>query len=276
MANNNRIFITGGASGLGKAIAIHYAKLGFNIAIGDISTENLAATQAELAQFNTELLTFHCDTRSEQSLIDVRNNLQEQWGGIDILVNNAGVAGTYGDVGQVSLDDWQTVFDINLFGVVRGCKVFAESFKHQKSGAIVNIASMAGLLTPPNAAGYNASKAAVVALSETVRYEMTPFGVSVHAVCPAFFKTNLTQSMKSNPKAKAFVDREMEKSSVTASDVAHMIEQQIRSNNFLLLTHKKERRLWQLKRFFPSVYQNLVAKAFAKINKKQIQSQQPL
>ncbi|MBT1449338.1 SDR family oxidoreductase [Glaciecola sp. XM2] len=272
MTINKRIFITGGASGLGKAIAIHYAKQGYAVAIGDISQPNLNATESELRELTSDVLALVCDTTSEESLVEARKSLEEQFGGVDILVNNAGVAGTYGDIGSVELDAWHKVLDVNLMGVVRGCKVFAQLFKHQQSGAIVNIASMAGILTPPNSGAYNASKAAVIALSETVRFELCAYNVSVHAVCPAFFKTNLTDSMQGNPKAKAFVDREMAKSTITAADVAAMIDKQIQSNKLMLLTHKTERRLWRLKRFIPSLYERLLTKAFLKTIKKQIGS----
>lgn len=260
-----RVFITGGASGLGKAIALFYAKKNAKVAIGDINTEALESTQKELSQYTDEVLTFECNTRDINSLAHVRETIETQWQGLDLLVNNAGVAGTHGDIETVDLGDWDTVLDINVMGVVRGCKEFASLFKKQSSGAIVNIASMAGIINPPGASAYNASKAAVISISESVKFEMLPYNVTVHAVCPAFFKTNLTASMKSSEKAKAFVDREMEKSDITAEDIAAMIDQQIQSNQFLLLTHKKERRLWQLKRFIPAMYERMTNKAFLKI-----------
>ena len=260
-----RVFITGGASGLGKAIAIFYARKNAKVAIGDINLDALEKAEKELSQYTDSVLTFECNTREINSLIQVRETLEQKWQGVDILVNNAGVAGTHGNIETVDLADWDTVLDINVMGVVRGCKVFASLFKQQSHGAIVNIASMAGMINPPGASAYNASKAAVISISESVKFEMLPYNVSVHAVCPAFFKTNLTSSLKSSEKAKAFVDREMVRSKITADDIASRIDQQIQRNHFLLLTHKKERRLWQLKRFIPVLYEYLTNKAFLKI-----------
>src|SRR3546814_16585000 len=89
------------------------------------------------------------------------------------------------------MDDWQWIVDINLLGVVRGCRVFTPLMKTQGSGVIVNIASMAGLIHPPQMAAYNTTKAAVVALSETLKAELHRYGIQVSGVCPAFFPTNL-------------------------------------------------------------------------------------
>jgi NAD(P)-dependent dehydrogenase (short-subunit alcohol dehydrogenase family) len=262
---NQRIFITGGASGLGKAIAVHYAHQGWKVAIGDINAEALQETLTALQQISPNAIAMKCDTRVEEDLTAVKDRLIDEWDGIDILVNNAGVAGTYGDISSVSVDDWQRVLDINVLGIVRGCKVFSPVFKAQKSGAIVNIASVAGLLNPPNAGAYNASKAAVIAIAETVRFELLPHNVNCHVVCPAFFRTNLTDSLSGNKGAKAFVNKEMDRASIKAEDVAEMIAKQVGENKFMLLTHPKERRIWRLKRFLPAVYEKLANKEFKRL-----------
>lgn len=259
---SKRIFVTGGASGLGKAIAFHYANQGWKVAIGDINTEALQETHTALKQITQSAIAMECDTRLEEDLMSVKERLLSEWGGIDILVNNAGIAGTYGDISSVSLEDWQRVIDINLLGVVRGCRVFSPMFKAQKNGAIVNIASVAGLLNPPNAGAYNATKAAVIAASETIRFELHPYNINCHVVCPAFFRTNLTDSLSGAQGAKAFVNREMDRATITAEDVAKMIAKQVDDNTFMLLSHPKERRIWRLKRFLPWMYEKLATREF--------------
>ncbi|GBL04089.1 SDR family oxidoreductase [Glaciecola sp. KUL10] len=260
-----RIFITGGASGLGKAIAFHYANQGWNVAIGDINTEALHETLSALKQITQCAIAMECNTRIENDLITVKERLLKEWGGIDILVNNAGIAGTYGDISSVSLEDWQRVIDINLLGVVRGCRVFSPMLKAQKSGAIVNIASVAGLLNPPNAGAYNASKAAVIAATETIRFELVPYNVNCHVVCPAFFRTNLTDSLSGAQGAKAFVNKEMDRATIKAEDVAQMIAKQVGDDKFMLLTHPKEKSIWRLKRFLPWMYERLANKEFKRL-----------
>ena len=109
--------------------------------------------------------------------------VEERWGGLDVLVNNAGVAGG-GRIDVAGLDEWQWIIEINLLGVVRGCRTFAPLFKRQRSGRIVNVASLAGLVHPAGMASYNAVKAAVVALTETLGHELAAYGVSAQRRVP--------------------------------------------------------------------------------------------
>ncbi len=117
----------------------------------------------------------------------------ENWGGLDVLVNNAGVGGG-GRVDVAALDEWQWITEINLFGVVRGTRMFAPVFKEQRSGQIVNIASLAGLVHPAGMGSYNAVKAGVVAFSETCAHELAEYGVRCSVVCPSYFRTNLIEN----------------------------------------------------------------------------------
>lgn len=200
MNNTNerkRIFITGGANGFGLAIARFYAQQGWRVAIGDIVTEeNANAAVNELQSLASEMRYFHCDVTQDDDLQRVADTLAKDWHGVDVVVNNAGVA-QVGAINDVSMQDWHWITEINLLGVVRGCRVFTPLLKQQKSGHIVNVASMAGLLDVPNMAAYNATKAAVVSLSETLENELAPFNIGVSVVCPSFFRTNLGANMRS-------------------------------------------------------------------------------
>ena len=111
-------------------------------------------------------------------------------------MNNAGVAAG-GLVGEQSLDDWKWIVDINLWGVIHGCHVFAPRFRAQRSGYILNVASAAGFVSLPEMASYNVTKAGVIALSETLCGELSPCGVRVSVTCPSFFKTNLMDVLRS-------------------------------------------------------------------------------
>ena len=107
-----------------------------------------------------------------------------------MLVNNAGVAGG-GRIDVATMDEWQWITEINLFGVVRGTRTFVPMFKAQRSGRIVNVASLAGLVHPAGMGSYNAVKAGVVAFTETIGHELAAYGVHAHVVCPSYFRTNL-------------------------------------------------------------------------------------
>lgn len=270
MPNNNikqkRIFITGGASGLGKAVALKFAKEGYKVAIGDINEQRGQEVLSELQNLTTECSFFYCDTTKMKDLEAVKDQLILQWGGVDIVVNNAGVAGTAGPIEDVTLADWDWVLNINLMGVVRGCKAFTPLFKEQNHGHFVNIASAAGLMNAPQMSSYNASKAGVISLSETLRFELEKNNVGISVVCPAFFQTNLTESMKATVSGVtqriAYI---MKHASVTADDVANDIFQSVANNNFWVLSHKPERFLWLLKRYIPWLFQAKMKKQMSKL-----------
>lgn len=261
LGGEKRIFITGGASGLGREIALLYARKGYRVCIGDVHEERGLETEAELKAYSTDSFYHHCDVTQISDIEAVKDRLVLSWGGVDIVVNNAGVGGTAGLVEDVPLKDWEWVLDINLMGVVRGCQVFTPLFKEQRGGNFVNIASCAGLMNAPMMSNYNVTKAGVISLSETLRVELAPFGINTCVVCPAFFPTNLTENLKSTIGGSVHnrVNKMMSRSGVTALQVAQAISEAVDNNEFLLVTHKVERQLWKLKRLLPDAF-NLLMK----------------
>ena len=237
-----RVFITGGSSGLGLALVKACLARGAKVCIGDLK---------EPAEALDNTLFMPCDVTRIEDLERVAAHLEQDWGGVDWVFNNAGVA-QVGPIESVSMDDWEWITQINLFGVVRGCKVFTPMLKAQGAGHIVNVASMAGLLDVPNMASYNATKAAVVSLSETLHNELAPHGIGVSVVCPSFFRTNLGTSMRSTvPGMEKSLDKLMSKSVLSADDIAQLILTAIDKQQFYVVPHKEARRLWLLKRFLP-------------------------
>jgi len=260
---DKRIFVTGGASGLGKAIALRFAQSGCKVCIGDLNDERGADAEKELRAFSPDSFYMACDVTDEQAINHVRETLTTRWGGVDLVVNNAGVAGTVGRIEDINLDDWKRVFDINLFGVVRGIKAFTPAFKAQGHGHFVNIASAAGLLTAPLMSNYNSVKAGVVSLSETMRIELEASNIHTTLVCPAFFETNLTESMNSELQdvdMSGKLNRMMSRSEVTAEDIADSIYDAVESREFWVVPHKLERRMWVLKRWLPNYFHKQLSK----------------
>lgn len=262
---SKRIFITGGASGLGAEIALKYAVQGYKVCIGDVNEERGLAVVNKLTSLGSQACYFHCDITKVTDLEKVKQALIDKWGGIDIVVNNAGVAGTAGPIEQVSMKDWDWVINVNLLGVARGCKIFTELFKQQNSGYFINIASAAGLMNAPQMSGYNASKAGVISISETLAFELEQYNIGVSVVCPAFFKTNLTESMKATqPKIINRVNKVMEYSKVSAADVANDIYISQQQGKFWVLSHKPEKKMWLLKRYLPFIFKRIMKKQMAK------------
>ncbi|HET7688986.1 MAG TPA: SDR family NAD(P)-dependent oxidoreductase [Nocardioidaceae bacterium] len=198
-----RVLVTGAASGLGAALTRAFRARG----------DEVLATDRVDGEFTLDI-TSDADWASAYSWV------QANWGGLDVLVNNAGVAGG-GRIDLCTLDEWEWITNINLFGVVRGTKTFVPMFKEQRSGHIVNVASLAGLVHPAGMGSYNAVKAAVVAFTETAGHELAQYGVKASAVCPSYFRTNLVDSMQgSDETVGKVIGKLVASSKVTADDIA--------------------------------------------------------
>lgn len=265
---SKRIFITGGASGLGRALAERWAKDGWRVCIGDINAERGAETVASVNALGGEGRFEQVDVTSEASLQAVADKLLADWGGVDVVANNAGIA-TGGSIETHSLADWQAVLDINVMGIARGCKVFTPIFKQQGSGYFINTASLAGLIHPPMMSSYNASKAAAVALSETLRIELAEANIGVTVLCPSFFKTNLTESLRSeDPNISLMMNKLFKRASFTADDVAEAAWRAVERNEFHVIVDKQSRLIFRLKRFLPfKQYANLMISRTSKMRK---------
>jgi len=198
-----RVLVTGAASGLGAALAAAFESRGDHLLRTDRNGGELTL-----------------DVTSDDDWALARAHVEATWGGVDMLVNNAGVAGG-GRLDVATLDEWQWITEVNLFGMVRGLRTFVPLFKRQRRGHIVNVASLAGLVHPPGMGSYNAVKAGVVAFSETMSHELAPYGVGCTAVCPSYFRTNLMSSLRGQDRDLAEqVTRLVEKSPVSADDIA--------------------------------------------------------
>jgi NAD(P)-dependent dehydrogenase (short-subunit alcohol dehydrogenase family) len=197
----SRVLVTGAASGLGAALATAFEARGDEVLRTDVSP-------------GVDLVL---DITKDEDWAAALAHVEATWGG---LVNNAGVAGG-GRLDVATMDEWRWITEINLFGAVRGTRTFVPMFKRQRSGRIVNTASLAGLVHPAGMASYNASKAAVVALTETTGHELAAYGVTAHVVCPSYFRTNLMSSMRGADTALAgVVSRLVESSPISADDIA--------------------------------------------------------
>lgn len=249
------IAITGAASGLGRALALRFAKAGWNVAVADLHAERGAQVVAELKTLGVDAFFQNCDVRDLAAVEALRDACLARWQRVDAVANNAGVAGS-GPFDRIPFDEWQWLIDINLMGVVRGCLAFGSYFKQQQRGHIINIASLAGLLTPPGMASYNVAKAGVVALSDSLRPELAAYGVSISCVCPAFFQTNLiesTQGLTGN-LFNSTLQRACAESTVSADEIADMIFTAMESRQYLVLTHPDTLQQWQAKKAEPEAF----------------------
>ncbi|WP_310542319.1 SDR family NAD(P)-dependent oxidoreductase [Phenylobacterium sp.] len=187
-------FITGGASGLGLAMAHAFGEAGMNVMLADIEEAPLAAAVKELEERQIRASGVLCDVAVRNAVEAAAAKTIETFGKVHVVCNNAGV-GAGGPIDQVRHADWEWILAVNLMGVVYGMETFLPLIRaHGEGGTFVNTASMAGMISPPGMEPYSATKFAVVAMSEGWAGQLAPEGINVSVLCPGFVKTKINQS----------------------------------------------------------------------------------
>ncbi len=192
-------FITGGARGIGKAIAEAYAKLGCNVVIADIDADLSGQTAEEMKGAGVDALGVQIDVSDSESVSAAFKVAKEKFDRIDILVNNAGITKD-SLIMRMKEDDWDAVLSINLKGVFLCTKEVIRIMSKQKYGRIVNIASVVAFMGNPGQANYSASKAGIVGLTKTTAKEYASRGITSNAVAPGFIVTAMTDALPDNVK----------------------------------------------------------------------------
>lgn len=190
--DGKRGLVTGGAKGIGAAIATRLAAEGGKVAIADIDLDRATATASTIGP---NAMAVKLDVTSPESWEAAIATATEQWGGLDILVNNAGIAGRSAPAWELGVDEWQQVIDIDLTGVFLGCRAVLPGMIDRGYGRIVNIASIAGKEGNPNAVPYSAAKAGVIGLTKSVAKEVATKGIIVNAITPAVIATEILEQV---------------------------------------------------------------------------------
>lgn len=187
--------ITGGARGIGKAIALAFAKAGANVAILDIGSQEAAEeTVAELESLGVKGKAFHCDVTDFAATKDVVTRVKKEFGSVDLLVNNAGILRD-GLLITMKEEDFDAVININLKGAFNMIRHVGPVMLRQRGGKIINMASIAGLMGNAGQANYSAAKAGMIALTKTTARELGSRGITCNAIAPGFVETDMTASM---------------------------------------------------------------------------------
>jgi NAD(P)-dependent dehydrogenase (short-subunit alcohol dehydrogenase family) len=182
-------FVTGGASGIGLAMARSFIAEGMAVAIADYDETALGSISSEFS--NEKALLLQVDVTDRDGLETAAVKVEDQFGSVHVLCNNAGV-GSGGGIAETSYADWDWAMDINVGGVINGLQTFVpRMMRHEEGGHIVNTASLAGVLPVNAQVIYNTSKYAVVGLSESIRKDLAPHGIGVTVLCPGFVATNI-------------------------------------------------------------------------------------
>lgn len=196
------VVVSGGAEGIGFAVAQAVGREGMNVVITDVSTDMLSKAEATLSEQGIAVLAMEADARKESEWERVAAAALDKFGTIHAVMNNAGVGGggSSGPIEEQSAEDWRWTIDVNLMGVVFGVKTMVPHIKAAGGGWILNVASMAGMNGFPYGGAYNATKLAVAGLSEGWAMELAPFGIHVAALCPGFVKTRIYLSDRVRPE----------------------------------------------------------------------------
>ena len=251
--------LTGAGSGFGLECARIGAKLGMNLVLVDVQQDALDKAQAELEAAGAPVLARKVDVSSAEQMEALAQAVQQRFGAPHFVFNNAGVA-SGGLVWENSVKDWEWVLGVNVWGVIHGVRLFtpmmlaAAKADPSYQGHIVNTASMAGLLTPPNMGVYNVSKHAVVSLSETLYQDLklVTDQVSASVLCPYFVPTGISQSHRNKPAelagekptqsqliGQAMSDKAVSSGKITAAQVAEMVFHAMRHDQFYIYSHPK-------------------------------------
>lgn len=251
MSQKQYAIITGAASGLGRALAVALAAEGWHIALADVNDAGSDETLAAVRRAGGDGQTEHLDVADREQWEALINKLKAEWPGLDLLVNNAGV-GVSGEVGQVPPADWQWIMGINLWGPIYGCHATLDWMKQSPGGHVVNVASMAAVVSAPGMAPYNVTKGGLFSFSETLYGELRPLGIGVTVVCPWFVPTNIVRNARYQSEQQVEIAQKlMDEATCTAEDVARRIIRAIRRKDLYLFVPGIARFFWRLKRLMP-------------------------
>lgn len=260
--------ITGGASGIGRALAGELAKRGCEVILADLQIELAEEVASEICHSGAKARAFKVDVADFSVMHHLVQDTAERAGRLDYMFNNAGI-GIGGNVNHYRIEDWNQIININLRGVINGIQAAYPIMMEQGFGHIVNTASMAGLTPTPGAVGYAATKYAIVGLSQSLRAEAAPAGVRVSVICPGVIRTPILEGGKYGimridiPAEK--MQQMWEKLKPMSPEVfAGKVLNSVAKNKAIIIFPSWWRLFWWLGRLSPSLMIHLAQKNFQK------------
>jgi len=220
---NKVAIVTGAGSGIGRAIAVAYAKVGAVVMVSDINEKSGNDTIEMITKNGGKAAFFKADTSSAADCEALVNATVKQFGKLDIACNNAGIAGEANPTGDYSLESWKKVIDINLNGVFYGCKYQLKAMEKNGSGAIVNISSVHGTVAAPMSCAYTTAKHAVVGLTKNIAAEYGTKNIRCNSVGPGYIMTPLLENNLSIEMLEALKDKHVLGRLGTSEEVANLV-----------------------------------------------------
>ncbi|OFW55494.1 MAG: hypothetical protein A2W01_05250 [Candidatus Solincola sediminis] len=257
------VLVTGAASGLGRGIALAFARAGSDIVLADINEAGLAETAAMVEAAGSRSLIKRVDVASREQMEAMAAEVLSDWGRVDILVNNAGV-GCGGELANIPIDDLEWIVGINLMGELYGTRLFLPHMIERGEGYIVNIASLSGLVLLPFHIAYTTTKFGLTGFSTALWAETRRHGIGVSVVCPGAISTNITEGMRMHVNEKqgrstAKFERMLQEKGIDPEEAGRLILEAVARRKFLILLGKEAYIMYYLTRLFPGLMRRLVA-----------------
>lgn len=260
--------ITGAASGLGRAVAMALARSGWRLALVDLPAAASGCDDvADLARrCHGQAIVEPFDVRDADAWRRLRDRLHDEWPTCNLVVNGAGV-GAAGLVGSLPDSQWRRVIDTNLVGTALGCETFLPWLRsNPRRSQLVNVASIAGIVAPASMAAYSASKAGVIALSESIAAECPPGRPGVTIVCPGFFRSGLLDTWHfTSAVAAREAMRRMAATRWTSEAIADRVLAAARRDRRYVVVGTTARWIWRLKRLAPTSVTMLMRLAYSRL-----------
>lgn len=254
-SKHSAAIVTGAGSGIGRAFAMELAARGGRVICADINLATAEETVALVIAQGGQAHALRCDV-SQLSDVEALAEQAEAWlrGSVDLVINNAGVGAGGQVIGELPITDWHWALGINLWGVIHGCHVFAPRLRALGRGGIINVCSTASFAAAPRMAAYNVSKAAALALSETLAAEMAGTGVAVTALCPTWVKTNIARDGRISEGSSRMAEKLMSWIGFSPERVVKTTLDALDKNQLYVLPQFDARMIWRSKRWAPALY----------------------
>jgi short-subunit dehydrogenase len=247
--------VTGAGSGIGQSFALELGKRGGTVVCADINLAAAKKTVSLLAELGAKGFAIACDVGQAEQVAELAEQAEQlMQHPVTLVINNAGV-GLGGKFDELSLEDWQWVTHVNLWGVIHGCHYFVPKFKKLGYGAIVNVASAAGYTAAPEMTAYNVTKSGVLALSETLSSELKKSNIKVNVLCPTLVPTNIIKNGRIPSRYSGLADHALMNFAMTTSDsVAKLTLNRLDKGKLYTIPQLDAKLFWLMKRASPTLY----------------------
>jgi short-subunit dehydrogenase len=265
------VLVTGAASGLGRGIALNFARAGCDLVLADINQAGMEETASLVEAIGRNCLVKRVDVSNRADMEALADEVLSEWGRVDVLVNNAGV-GVGGELDTIPLDDIEWITGINLMGEIYGTRLFLPQMIRRGEGHVVNVGSLSSLVALPLHIAYTTTKFALAGFSELLWAEARNHGVGVTLVCPGAVSTNIGSTFRSHYRSEKQRANEEKFTAMLANkgmdpeEAGRMVVEAVSRNKFLLLIGGEAYFMYYFKRFFPGLQLRLVSAVSKRIS----------